>query len=76
MASIFHKSDKAFVGAFFVATIEPSENKWQRESVYFSHKEHAEVFFLECSEEYPDELWHVCRVEDEDLAEHSLIDRK
>lgn len=76
MASQYYTSDTAFNGAFFVATFDEETGEWERESVYFNHKEHAEAFFLECIEEFPDELWHVCRVEDEELAEHSLIDKK
>lgn len=72
MASIFHKSDKAFVGAFFVATIEPSENKWQRESVYFGHISQAEGFRDELYEEFPEEEFYICCVEDIDKLQEDV----
>lgn len=77
MASIFHKSDKAFVGAFFVAThscetIDTAENKWQRESVYFGHISQAEGFRDELYEEFPEEEFYICCVEDVDKLEEDV----
>lgn len=78
MASIFHKSDKAFVGAFFVATFDvahygaTAENKWQRESVYFGHISQAEGFRDELYEEFPEEEFYICCVEDIDKLEEDV----
>ena len=76
MASIFHKSDKAFVGAFFVATIEPSattpSGSWQRESVYFGHISQAEGFRDELYGEFPEEDFYICCVEDIDKLQEDV----